>query len=102
MAHIHGRSVRRDPYNNAPQPTASGPVASGFDMESIENVDEGLLAELGPKTDLVALIKRVSQNQLPWVVVPSAAVTTWKRRDPAAWEKVSEWLAAKGVAIVPI
>lgn len=61
-----------------------------------------LIAELGSKTDLAALVKRVSQNDLPRLVVSSAAVAAWTRRDPAAWARVSQWLAAKGVAIVRI
>lgn len=61
-----------------------------------------LIAELGSKTDLAALVKRVSQNDLPRLVVSSAAVAGWTRRDPAAWARVSQWLAAKGVAIVQI
>jgi hypothetical protein len=61
-----------------------------------------LLAELSPETDLAAIVKRVSRRNLPWVVVSSAAVAAWRQRDPAAWTKVSEWLAAKRVAIIQI
>jgi 2-keto-4-pentenoate hydratase/2-oxohepta-3-ene-1,7-dioic acid hydratase in catechol pathway len=61
-----------------------------------------LIAELGSKTDLAALVKRVSQNDLPRVVVSSAAVAAWTQRDPAAWTRVSQWLTAKGIAIVRI
>jgi hypothetical protein len=61
-----------------------------------------LLAELGPNRDLVWLIERVSQTTLPWVVIPGTAVTAWGDRDPVGWEKVSDWLASRGVAIVQI
>ena len=61
-----------------------------------------LIATLGSKTDLAALVKRLSQKDLPCLVVSSAAVAAWTRRDPAAWARVSHWLAAKGVAIVQI
>lgn len=61
-----------------------------------------LLAELGPNRDLVWLIGRVARTNLPWVVIPDAAITAWGERDPAGWEKVSDWLASRGVAIVRI
>jgi len=74
--------------------------------EQIENSPPSdaldLIATLGSKTDLAALVKRLSQKDLPCLVVSSAAVAAWTRRDPAAWARVSEWLAAKGVAIVRI
>ena len=61
-----------------------------------------LIAKLGSRTDLAGLVKRVSRNDLPRLVVPSAAVAAWTRRDPAAWARVSQWLAAKGIAVVRI
>lgn len=64
--------------------------------------DAELLGALECREDLAALIHRVRQNELPWVVVPSAAITAWEHRDPAAWAKVADWLAAKGVAVVRI
>ena len=53
-------------------------------------------------TDLARLVERVRQNRQPWVVVASTALTSWERRDPTGWNKVSEWLAANGVTIVRI
>lgn len=64
--------------------------------------DVALLSELGGNSDLVRLVERVTQTRLPWVVVPGSAITRWKTDDPAGWEKVSEWLAVHGVAIVRI
>ena len=61
-----------------------------------------LLDDLGADTDLARLVHRVCQDQLPWVVVSSAAVTGWMRRDPKGWEKVSTWLTAQGVTLVRI
>jgi hypothetical protein len=61
-----------------------------------------LLAELSPNSDLVWLVDRVSRTRLPWVVIPSPAITAWEGRDPAGWAKVSEWLGAGGVTIVRI
>jgi len=61
-----------------------------------------LLAELDPTTDLARLVERVARNGLPWVVVPTAALTAWEQRDPAGWAKVSAWLAVKGVTILRI
>ena len=61
-----------------------------------------LLDELGADTDLTRLVRRVCQEQIPWVVVSSAAVAGWMQRDPQGWQKVSAWLAAHGVALVRI
>jgi hypothetical protein len=63
---------------------------------------EDLLAGLSANTGLTPLVKRVSQQRLPWVVVSAAAIEDWERRNPAAWAQVSEWLAAQGVALVRI
>jgi hypothetical protein len=61
-----------------------------------------LLDDLGADTDLARLVWRVCQDQLPWVVVSSAAVAAWMRRDLKSWQKVADWLAAQGVALVRI
>jgi hypothetical protein len=61
-----------------------------------------LHSELAGNQDLIRLVERVTQTRLPWVVIPGSAITRWKRDDPAGWEKVSEWLAVHGVAIVRI
>jgi hypothetical protein len=61
-----------------------------------------LLADPDLTTDLAWLVERVCRNNLPWVVVSGSAVTAWQERDPVGWEKVSGWLAAKGIAIVRI
>jgi hypothetical protein len=61
-----------------------------------------LLDDLGTNTDLARLVQRVCEYRLPWVVVSSAAVTGWMQRDPEGWQKVSDWLAAEGVALVRI
>jgi hypothetical protein len=63
---------------------------------------EELLAGLSANTGLTPLVKRVSEQRLPWVVVPTAAIADWERRDPVAWAQVSEWLTAQGVALVRI
>jgi hypothetical protein len=61
-----------------------------------------LLSELSPNRDLVWLVERVSRADLPWVVIPEAAITAWEERDPAGWDKVSAWLAVQGITIVRI
>jgi hypothetical protein len=76
---------------------------TGDDSGSISSAPLArLLAELDPTTDLARLVERIARNGLPWVVVPTAALTAWEQRDPAGWAKVSEWLGAKGIAIVRI
>ena len=61
-----------------------------------------LLAELNPKTDLAGLVNRVWRLNLPWVVVPDAAISAWEKRDQAGWAKVKAWLAERNVTIVRI
>jgi hypothetical protein len=74
----------------------------GDDSGCISAPLDTLPAELDPTTDLAQLVERVARNGLPWVVVPTAALTAWEQRDPVGWAKVSAWLGAKGVAIVRI
>ncbi len=61
-----------------------------------------LLGDPDLSADLACLVDRVRQNKQPWVVVATAALKAWEERDPAGWEKVSEWLAANGVAVVRV
>ena len=61
-----------------------------------------LLTELRSNADLIWLVERVTHTELPWVVIPGTAITAWEGRDPAGWEKVSDWLAARGVTLVRI
>jgi hypothetical protein len=64
--------------------------------------DDVLLADPDLSTDLAYLVDRVRRNKQPWVVVATTALKAWQQRDPAGWEKVSEWLAANGVTVVQI
>lgn len=61
-----------------------------------------LLDDLGPDTDLARLVRRVCQEQLPWVVVSSRAIEGWTQHAPEGWRKVSTWLADQGIALVRI
>jgi len=63
---------------------------------------DALRADTDLSTELVWLVERVCQNELPWVVVSGGALTAWQQRDPAGWEKVSKWLAANGITVVRI
>ena len=73
-----------------------------YRLEDPAMTSTDLLIDLGPSSDLARLVERVTRDRLPWVVVSSAAVTAWMRRDPEAWAKVSAWLAERGVAVVRI
>jgi hypothetical protein len=64
--------------------------------------DAVLLADPDLSPGLALLVERVCQNRQPWVVVAAAALTAWQQRDPVGWEKVSQWLAANGIALVRI
>ena len=57
-----------------------------------------LLPQLSSNTDLAGLVERVARNELPWVVVPAAALRAWEERDSDGWAKVSAWLASNDVA----
>jgi hypothetical protein len=61
-----------------------------------------LLADLGADTDLARLVRRVCEDELPWVVATRAALAGWMQRDPAGWQKISDWLAAQGISLVRI
>ena len=73
-----------------------------YRFEDAAMTSTDLLTDLGPSSDLARLVDRVARDRLPWVVVPSAAVTAWMRRDPDGWAKVSAWLAEQGIAVVRI
>ena len=62
----------------------------------------GLLADVELNADLAWLVERVTQSQLPWVVVSRTAVARWTVRDPIGWSKFEQWLDAQGVTLVPI
>lgn len=62
-----------------------------------------LLAELQTsQTDLARFVEAVVRDSMPYVVVPSAAVSAWQRRAPQAWVKVAGWLEAHHVAVVAV
>ncbi len=76
------------------------PRARG-DVGALSSAD-ALLTQLNSSTDLAGLVERVVRNDLPWVVVPAAALRAWEERDPVGWAKVSAWLAAHDIGIVRI
>lgn len=64
---------------------------------------EDLLTELQTsQTDLARFVEAVVRDSMPYVVVPSAAVRAWQRREPQAWAKVAGWLEAHQVAVVAV
>ena len=76
------------------------PRARG-DVGALSSAD-ALLAQLDASTDLAGVVERVVHNDLPWVIVPAAALRAWEERDPVGWAKVSAWLAAHDIGIVRI
>jgi hypothetical protein len=54
------------------------------------------------RTDLARLVEAVSRDQFTKLVVPQQSVDAWEQREPEAWRKVSDWLAARGVPIYRI
>ena len=82
--------------------TIQSPGPRGTTGGGAPTAADALLAELGGNTDLAWLVERVIINDLPWVVVPAAALRAWEERDPVGWAKVTAWLAASGVAVIHI
>ena len=54
------------------------------------------------KTDLARFVEAVIRNKPPYVVVPIQAVTSWERREPDHWARVSGWLADSNVSLVKV
>lgn len=81
-------------------------ASSEQERSELERASNGaaleVLGAINPGTDLGRLVWRVTENDLPWVVVSAAAIAGWERRDPSGWARVRDWLAARGVAIVRI
>ncbi len=64
---------------------------------------EELLAELrSSPTDLAQVVEAVSSRELPYVLVPIAALKGWQERDPDAWRKVEAWLIARGTNVLEV
>lgn len=64
---------------------------------------EALLAELrAGNTDLARLVEHVRRHRQKSVVISTAALVAWEKREPDSWAKVQEWLAARGVAILRV
>jgi hypothetical protein len=62
-----------------------------------------LLSELRTsQTDLSRFVEAVVRDSMPYIVVPSAAVNAWQRREPQAWAKVAGWLEVHHVAVVAV
>jgi hypothetical protein len=71
--------------------------------ESAAIAGDELLNELRTsKTDLARFVEAVLRKRPPYVVVSSQAVTSWERREPQHWAKVSGWLADSNVSLVKV
>ena len=53
-------------------------------------------------TDLLRVVEAVVRDGLPHVMIPVAAVRSWKRRAPDHWAKVASWLAAQNVTVIQV
>ncbi|HKW92914.1 MAG TPA: hypothetical protein VJX92_13520 [Methylomirabilota bacterium] len=64
---------------------------------------EELLAELqSSPTDLARFVEAAVSSELPYMLVPVAALKGWQERDPDAWRKVAAWLVARGMNVVEV
>jgi len=57
------------------------------------------VAELNPNTDLAGPVERVARNNLPWGVIPVAALTAWEERDSAEARTLSVGARALGAML---
>ena len=64
--------------------------------------DELLATLRGSKTDLGRFVETMLRDQLPNLVVPTAAVRAWQEREPQTWAMVCDWLAAQGKSVVQV
>ena len=80
----------------------TGQTGSGSLRFPIVTTEE-LLAELrSSPTDLARVVEAVASSELPYVLVPIAALKGWQERDPDAWRKVEAWLIAGGKNVVEV
>ena len=80
----------------------TGQTGSGSLRFPIMTTEE-LLAELrSSPTDLARVVEAVASSELPYVLVPIAALKGWQERDPDAWRKVEAWLIAGGKNVVEV
>ena len=80
----------------------TGQTGSGSLRFPIMTIEE-LLAELrSSPTDLARVVEAVSSRELPYVLVPIAALKGWQERDPDAWRKVEAWLIVRGTNVVEV
>ena len=64
---------------------------------------EELLAELrSSPTDLARFVEAVASDDLPYMLVPVAALKGWQERDPNAWGKVAAWLITLRKIVVEV
>jgi hypothetical protein len=64
--------------------------------------DELLIDLRTSRTDLARFVEAIVRDSMPYVVIPSAAVKAWQRREPETWAKVAGWLEAHDVAVVAV
>jgi hypothetical protein len=60
----------------------------------------GLLA--GLRSSPTDFVEAVASRELPYLLVPIAALKGWQERDPDAWGKVESWLIARGTNVVEV
>jgi len=81
--------------------TASDPrEPRGFGEQSDAATQELLLQLRSTRTDLAKLVWRVHQRPLCVVAVSPEAIARWQIDAPGAWERVHEWLMARGVRVI--
>ena len=54
------------------------------------------------RTDLARLVEAAARDHPTRMIVPQRSIDAWERREPETWQKVSGWLAARGIAIVRV
>jgi hypothetical protein len=76
---------------------------AGSARESAGELTLELITELaGTDPGLARLLRRVLDNETPFVVVSPVAISGWRARVPEAWTRAENWLRDHGIAIIEV
>jgi len=71
------------------------------DLSLLDGATEELIRDLrGSPTDLAKLVKSIDDRGRAVVPLSAKALARWNKDDPDSWDRVREWLTARGVRLV--
>jgi hypothetical protein len=92
----------RRPIEPQGQHRLTGQTGSGTLRAPAMTTEELLAGLRSSPTDLARFVEAAASSELPYVLVPIAALKGWQARDPDAWRKVEAWLIARGKNVVEV